>query len=343
MKNTFNQFLVNDFSANSTFLKNHFGFLPSINKVVNTDNPSNIIGKTDCIVNFYRLNDIRFINKFLEVTNQKLSIDNTFICCAETFTARRHRKKINNIPIVRNIYFGFEFVFMRIFPKVKFFKYFYFKITKGKNRLLSKAEILGRLVSCGFDIVDYKNIDGLLFVVSKKKRTPLFDMNPSYGPIYKMPRVGKSRKIIHVYKLRTMHPYSEYLQDYIFKKNGSLNGDKITNDFRVSPLGRFFRRIWIDELPMIINLLKGEIKLVGVRPLSISKFNTYPKEIQDLRSKFKPGLVPPFYADLPNNFDELVLSEKNYLNKYIKKPFLTDLKYFFKAFYNILFRGFRSK
>ena len=145
-------------------------------------------------------------------------------------------------------------------------------------------------------------------------------MNPSYGPIFKMPRVGKSRKIIHVYKLRTMHPYSEYLQDYIFEKNGSLNGDKVLNDFRISPVGSFFRKIWIDELPMLINLLKGELKLVGVRPLSISKFNMYPKKIQDLRTKVKPGLIPPFYADMPNDFNELVLSEKNYLNQYLKNP-----------------------
>jgi lipopolysaccharide/colanic/teichoic acid biosynthesis glycosyltransferase len=341
------QFLVNDISSTLTldYLKNFCGLFSHKTEIVNTDNPSNIIvkRKTDCIVNFYRINDIRFINKFFEIVNEKLSVDNTFICCVETFTARRQRKSVYNIPILRNIYFCFEFVFLRIFPKVKFFSPFYFSITRGKNRLLSKAEVLGRLMSCGFDIVDYKTIDGLLYIVSEKKRIPSYDMNPSYGPIFKMPRVGKSRKIIHVYKLRTMHPYSEYLQDYIFEKNGSLNGDKVLNDFRISPVGSFFRKIWIDELPMLINLLKGELKLVGVRPLSISKFNMYPKKIQDLRTKVKPGLIPPFYADMPNDFNELVLSEKNYLNQYLKNPIFTDLKYFCKAFYNIIFNGARSK
>ena len=94
---------------------------------------------------------------------------------------------------------------------------------------------------------------------------------------------------------------------------------------------------------MLINLVKGDLKLVGVRPLSVEKFKTYPVEIQDLRTKFKPGLVPPFYADMPNNFKELVESEANYLNQYSENPILTDLKYFYKAFVNILFKGARSK
>ena len=60
--------------------------------------------------------------------------------------------------------------------------------------------------------------------------------------------MGLNKKIIHVYKMRTMHPYSEYLQSYIFEKNGTSNGDKINNDFRVSNIGMILRRLWIDEL-----------------------------------------------------------------------------------------------
>jgi lipopolysaccharide/colanic/teichoic acid biosynthesis glycosyltransferase len=47
-----------------------------------------------------------------------------------------------------------------------------------------------------------------------------------------MKRIGMYGKIIHVYKLRTMHPYSEYIQKYVYDLNGSVNGDKINNDFR---------------------------------------------------------------------------------------------------------------
>ncbi len=328
--NYFNEFINTEADGNLTmFTDNTFNILNNKNKIKN-------------FINLNKVNDIRFINKFFELTNSKLELDSYFICCVETFTARKKRKKIGKIPIIRHIYFALEFIFMRVFPKLGGFKSIYFIITRGKNRLLSKAETLGRLVSCGFEIIDYKTINGMLFIVTKKKGKPRFDMNPSYGPIYKMPRVGKRKKIINVYKLRTMHPYSEYLQEYIFLKNGTSNGDKVNQDFRISPIGSFFRKFWIDELPMIINLVKGDLKIVGVRPLSLQKFNMYPKNVQELRTQFKPGLVPPFYADLPKSLDELIESEISYLNQYSKSPFLTDIKYFYKAFVNILFKGARS-
>ena len=94
---------------------------------------------------------------------------------------------------------------------------------------------------------------------------------------------------------------------------------------------------------MIFNLLKGDLRLVGVRPLSVSYFDKYPKDLQKLRINFKPGLIPPYYADMPKNFDEILLSERKYLNKKQKSPFLTDLIYFQRAFVNIVFKGARSK
>ena len=113
-----------------------------------------------------------------------------------------------------------NFLFKRIIPKLSLTKKYYFDITKGNDQLLSKAEGLGRLVSCGFKIMDFKSINGLIYFVVKKEKEPSYDRSPSYGPLYAMPRIGKNGKIIKVYKLRTMHPYSEYLQDYVLKVNG---------------------------------------------------------------------------------------------------------------------------
>ena len=62
-----------------------------------------------------------------------------------------------------------------------------------------------------------------------------------------------------------------------------------------------------------------------------------------VRIKYKPGFIPPFYADLPKNFDELITSEINKIKSYLKKPLKTDVLYFLKAFYYIFFRGARSK
>ena len=290
-----------------------------------------------------KINNFRQINKHFEEVNSKLPINGVLMGCFETFTARAKKKAIYKVPIVKEIYFGFEFIFKRVFPKLPYFKKIYFIVTKGKNRLLSKAESLGRLVSCGFEILDYKVIDGIHYFAAKKIKEPAFNMNPSYGPLFKMNRVGKNGNIIGVYKLRTMHPYSEYLQDYVLKLNGYAETGKPADDFRLVPWGKFLRRYWLDELPQLINVLKGELKLVGCRPVSQRFFQDIPKDIQELRLTQKPGCIPPYVSlNRLSSVDGVLQAEKEYLNAKLKNPYFTDTRYFFKAIYNILFKGKRS-
>jgi len=157
-----------------------------------------------------------------------------------------------------------------------------------------------------------------------------------------MKRIGKNGKLIYVYKFRTMYPFSEYLQAYVFQHNHLTEGGKFKNDFRVSTTGRILRRFWLDELPMLINFFKGEMKIVGVRPLSQHFYSLYPKDMQIKRIKYKPGLLPPYYADMPKSFDEIIDSERKYLDQYEKGRIFTDIKYFFKAFWNIFIKKARS-
>jgi len=140
-----------------------------------------------------------------------------------------------------------------------------------------------------------------------------------------------------------MHPYSEYIQDYVFKKNNLCSGGKLANDFRITTWGKIFRKFWIDELPMLFNLVKGEMKVVGVRPISNHYFSLYPEDMQYLRKTVKPGLIPPFYADLPSTLDEIIDSERKYINSYLKHPVWTDICYFSKATYNIICKRARSQ
>src|SRR5690625_6535201 len=79
---------------------------------------------------------------------------------------------------------------------------------------------------------------------------------------------------------------------------------------------------------MFINYFRGDLKLVGVRPLSTHYFELYPRELQDLRIQVKPGLVPPYYADLPSGLEEIQESEKRYLEAYLEHPWRTDIRYF---------------
>jgi lipopolysaccharide/colanic/teichoic acid biosynthesis glycosyltransferase len=172
---------------------------------------------------------------------------------------------------------------------------------------------------------------------------PCIDPNPSYGPLFKMKRTGYRGKPIFVYKFRTMHPYAEYLQKFVYDKFSLQEGGKFNNDFRVTSWGKVFRKLWIDELPMFINFFKGELKLVGVRPLSNHYLSLYSTELRMRRINYKPGLVPPFYVDMPKTLSEIMQSEERYLDLYDKHPVLTDIKYFFKAAYNIAIRKKRSK
>jgi hypothetical protein len=64
--------------------------------------------------------------------------------------------------------------------------------------------------------------------------------------------------------------------------------------------------------------------------------------MQELRLKVKPGLLPPFYADMPGTFDEIVESERRYLMQKLEKPLATDWKYFWKGVWNILVKRARS-
>lgn len=215
-------------------------------------------------------------------------------------------------------------------------------LTRGENRVLSKAEMLGRLYSCGFDVVNETEIDRQYYVIAKKIKRPYFDLEPTYGPLIKLQRIGKGGKIIKVYKFRTMHPYSEYLQEFVYAKHNLEEGGKFKNDFRVSTLGRLMRKFWIDELPMLVNFFRGDLKIVGVRPLSQHYFSLYSKELRELRIKYKPGLIPPFYVDKPKTLEEIMASELKYFDAYDKHPILTDIRYFFMAAYNIIFRKYRS-
>ena len=139
-----------------------------------------------------------------------------------------------------------------------------------------------------------------------------------------------------------MYPYSEFIQGDIYEKYHLDKSGKMKQDYRITSWGKIFRKYFIDEIPQIYNWIKGDIKLVGVRALSEHYFGLYPSDLQQKRTNFKPGLIPPYYADLPKSFDEIIESERNYLNRKETSPIITDIQYFLKAMSNI-FLGARSK
>ena len=118
---------------------------------------------------------------------------------------------------------------------------------------------------------------------------------------------GFNRTVIDVYKLRTI-------------ENGN-----------VTRIGRYLRKYFIDELPQIVNLLKGEMKIVGIRPIKVENYVNFDELIN---INYKPALIGVDYSGV---------SKKNYLIEYNKRPFITDIKYFFLVMYFVIFKGVRGK
>jgi lipopolysaccharide/colanic/teichoic acid biosynthesis glycosyltransferase len=321
-----------------------------IDKYVDTSHPTSVIfpanteqdvndlqtGTFRSLVHFKRINNIPFINKFFEVVNSKLPVGGIFITKVETKDLRKKRLMAKYPPVLREIYYFFDFILKRVFPKMPVTRKIYYMITKGRNRVLSKTETMGRLYSCGFKIIEERYIGNRLYIVCEKVKEPFFDEDPSYGIVFPMRRIGKNGKLINVYKFRTMHAFSEYLQEYVYEKNSLEEGGKFKDDFRVSKVGKLLRKYWLDELPMIINVLRGDLKIVGVRPLSRHYLSLYTPQLRERRLNHKPGLVPPFYVDLPKTMEEIIASENRYFDQYEKNPIWTDVKYFFLIFYTII-------
>ncbi len=298
--------------------------------------------QVEAVVNLHSFNNIRDIDSYFEQVNNVMQENAVFIGHIRT-NKLRHETRKNRRGLSQVAKF-LDFIAHRIPSKVSFLKPLYLQLTKGKNQRISKAEICGRFVRSGFTILSIEeNLDGNMFFVGTKTGTPIRSDKPSSGLLYKMPRMGKNGKMIGVYKFRTMHAYSEYLQDYVLKENGYGPNGKPANDFRVTSWGKFMRKFWIDELPQLLNVLKGEMKLVGVRPVSKRYFQDIPKELQELRLSRKPGCIPPYVAfDMEGSKEGALASEERYLRLSDKYATLRDIRLVFQAINNIVIRRKRS-
>ena len=314
--------------------------------VLSTTTIFNISGliheKYEYIINLHKINDIKKLDDFLEAVNSKLEFKGFFFCCVETKDQRKRRLLKKYPPLLNYIYYSFDFIIKRVLPKIKFTRGLYVFLTHEHNTVISRAEALGRLSRAGFRIKQESFIGNMLCIEARKYVDPLQKNGNFYGPLIALPRVGKNGEMIKVYKLRTMHPYSEYIQDYVYNLHDLQDGGKFKNDFRITSWGAVCRKVWLDEYPMFINLFKGNMKLVGVRPLSQHYFELYNEEVRDRRIKYKPGLIPPFYADMPADLEEIQASELKYLDSFDKHPFFTDFRYFWKSMGNILLGRARS-
>ncbi len=146
----------------------------------------------------------------------------------------------------------------------------------------------------------------------------------SKGSIFfKQPRLGKDNSIFLCYKYRTMYENSDnILKEYLLKNPDEMDYyskyHKYKNDPRVTKIGSFLRSTSLDELPQILNILKGEMSLVGPRPYMLNEAEKLGKD-RDLILKVKPGITGLWQVSGRNN---LTFKQRNELEIWYIKNWL---------------------
>lgn len=147
----------------------------------------------------------------------------------------------------------------------------------------------------------------------------------SAGPIlYKSPRIGKNFQPFGMYKFRTMVVDADAQREALRKQSNQENGlFKLANDPRVTPIGKFLRAFSLDEFPQLLNVIRGEMSLVGPRPLPRDESEMF-KEPYTLRFQVYPGMTGAWQVNGRSNitFDQLCQLEMQYV---LRWSLLTDL------------------
>jgi lipopolysaccharide/colanic/teichoic acid biosynthesis glycosyltransferase len=181
----------------------------------------------------------------------------------------------------------------------------------------------------------HSKISSTIFMIRESYRDTIDDL------VFVKKSVGPNGKEIPIYKLRTMVPGTDSMFNELAREFGTDIKGNLIYDPRITEKGAKRRESWIDELPQLYNLLKGDIKLVGIRPMGEKHWEEY--SFKEKAIKYKPGLLGINYA-IPKGStkEEATAVIEKYLQEYEKRPILTDIKYFVKIWDNILFKGVRS-
>lgn len=155
--------------------------------------------------------------------------------------------------------------------------------------------------------------------------------SPGASPIYVQKRVGKNGRVFKFYKFRSMIPNAESMLESLLDKN-EMDGPafKIKDDPRITKVGKFLRRTSIDELPQLLNVLKGDMSLVGPRPPLPREVNEY-TDYQRQRLSITPGLTCYWQIQPKRNsltFDEWLELDLKYIQE---RSFKTDIVILFKT------------
>ena len=160
----------------------------------------------------------------------------------------------------------------------------------------------------------------------------------SPGPLFfKQKRVGRNGRYFYMYKFRSMYRDAEERKKELMDKN-EMNGlmFKMTDDPRITKVGKFIRKTSIDELPQFFNVLKGDMSLVGTRPPTVDEFKQYEGH-HKRRLSMKPGITGLWQvsgrSDI-EDFEEVVMLDLKYIDNWCISE---DIKIIFRTVKVILF------
>ena len=205
--------------------------------------------------------------------------------------------------------------------------------TKTNRKILYKVlkriiDIIGALIGIVI-LIPTTVIIYLARKISKEDNGPLF---------YEQLRYGKNGKVFRLYKYRSMcigadKKLKEYLENNEEAKREFEKTHKLQNDPRITKIGDFLRKTSLDELPQMINILKGDMSLVGPRPVIEKEVEEYGENKERFLS-VKPGLTGYWQVNGRSNttFKERMEMELYYVDN---RSLWLDIKIFFKTFITV--------
>lgn len=217
-------------------------------------------------------------------------------------------------------------------------------ITQDISNVSAKKykEVLGRktpykVVKRGMDVI--LSLIGLIVLLPVFAIIALSIKIESKGPVFfKHNRIGKNGKIIRIYKFRSMVENAEDLikkftpeQMKEYKENY-----KLTDDPRITKIGKFLRKTSLDELPQLINIIKGELSIIGPRPVIQEELEKYGADAEKFLS-VTPGLTGYWAANgrSDTTYEERMEMELYYVDNLSLK---LDIQVFFKTILSVLKR-----
>lgn len=208
-----------------------------------------------------------------------------------------------------------------------------YKVNTNKNivylGIKRIIDIIGSLFGM-IILVPVTIVIGIIRLIIKEERGPIF---------YSQKRIGKNGKYFKLYKYRSMiknadDVLKEYLEENEEARKEFEEFQKLQNDPRITKLGNFLRKTSLDELPQMLNILKGDISFIGPRPIVDGEIDKYGEN----RGKFlsvKPGLTGYWQVNGRSNtsYEDRMNMELYYVDNC---SLWLDIKIFFKTFITVL-------